>query len=570
MRPNFPHHSVRSRSCSWDFYGLFTKIILLNCNQGHTYRMSAAATKSIQFVEESKVGEVPSSYLNVPAPKSLDAVAGQRARSSGTRPKLSRDVLLNLVEDSIESTMEAKSRAAEPKKTRQHQQRQKGVSDSGVPSPPKPKKWKSAEEIFYATMNGDALGGDGDLSLATSPYADLTGAENDPSFSAADDSGEFLDYGDNGEPDANSFAGFDLLKEARMGELLKQEDAVVAAKMRNSSRKTDGQRLRNSSHTKTGSDPSSTADTVTASSGSSIPSGQDDLSVADIKAFVMDKLPDEVKKMLPADVWDKIFQEQKQKLDEQSVVTTKSTKEALKNLISRKSLSQSDILLDVEPEDDASAVSELTSITIADKKEEKLRRPLEKELGISSREDQEASDNKRFAYTSASVAEPSKKSPVPPKVTRFQDEPDVRRCKDSSAILKVTFDSVSVRFYERILDINPSVTNGPPIGIGWRYRRGPSVSVDQWEIRKNGYSAAEGPAKNFLLPRAAREKMLYDLGYTQKDIAQAVRTVRKDKDQRRTTVDNLNVQSMEEAVENATDLMKNMLRVGRKRGLVRY
>ncbi|KAL3907570.1 MAG: hypothetical protein SGILL_008818 [Bacillariaceae sp.] len=131
--------------------------------------------------------------------------------------------------------------------------------------------------------------------------------------------------------------------------------------------------------------------------------------------------------------------------------------------------------------------------------------------------------------------------------------------------LKVSFDTVDIRYYERILDINPAVTNGAAIGIGWRYKRGGRHPVEEWESKRG----AHRPANDLLLPRHVREALLKDLGYSQADIAAAVRVIFKAKNKRKQTVQNLNAESVEEVVESAARRVKNILSLGKKKGLVK-
>ena len=131
--------------------------------------------------------------------------------------------------------------------------------------------------------------------------------------------------------------------------------------------------------------------------------------------------------------------------------------------------------------------------------------------------------------------------------------------------LKVSFDSVDIRYYERILDINPAVTNGAAIGIGWRYKRGGRHPVDEWESKRG----ASRPANDLVLPRHVREALLKDLGYSQQDIAAAVRVIFKAKNKRKQTVQNLGAESVELVVESAAMKVKNILSMGMKKGLVK-
>ena len=68
----------------------------------------------------------------------------------------------------------------------------------------------------------------------------------------------------------------------------------------------------------------------------------------------------------------------------------------------------------------------------------------------------------------------------------------------------VSFDSIFVREYERVLGDNPACSNGPPISIGWQYKSKGSIPVDWYE-----YSKPVGRTKRQLyLPAYRRRDML--------------------------------------------------------------
>jgi hypothetical protein len=84
--------------------------------------------------------------------------------------------------------------------------------------------------------------------------------------------------------------------------------------------------------------------------------------------------------------------------------------------------------------------------------------------------------------------------------TRFSDD----LSKASSA---VSFSEVQFREYERILSDNPSVTDGPPIGIGWKYDpKEIKIPVDEYESARPPRRVKE----EFLMPAKVRRTMLLD------------------------------------------------------------
>lgn len=122
----------------------------------------------------------------------------------------------------------------------------------------------------------------------------------------------------------------------------------------------------------------------------------------------------------------------------------------------------------------------------------------------------------------------------------------------------VSFSTVSVREYQRILGDNPSCSCGPSIGIGWEFDSEDSFSVNQWE----DWRQEERDATLLVLCREEREELLMELGYNQKVIAQAVRDIIKIKNKRRQTIHNLEAMAVEEMMESATKKLKSV----RKRG----
>lgn len=123
----------------------------------------------------------------------------------------------------------------------------------------------------------------------------------------------------------------------------------------------------------------------------------------------------------------------------------------------------------------------------------------------------------------------------------------------------VSFCEVKVRNYERILEVNPSVTSGPALGIGWNYspEEDEIFSLENFEETREHFRRHS--MKDLALPRCERESILQSLGYTQKEIAGSVRTIIRLKNQRKQTIHNLHASSVEEFVEMATRKVKRVL-----------
>lgn len=129
----------------------------------------------------------------------------------------------------------------------------------------------------------------------------------------------------------------------------------------------------------------------------------------------------------------------------------------------------------------------------------------------------------------------------------------------------VSFGTVSLRNYERILTDNPAVQSGPAIGIGWRFKRGGLFDIEEFEQGRAGSRAAD----ELVLPREVREQMLREVGFSQMDIADMVRVILKSKNQRKQTIHNLRAQGVEEAVENAKKRVGRLLSFGKQSDILK-
>ncbi|KAL3939103.1 MAG: hypothetical protein SGBAC_006106 [Bacillariaceae sp.] len=92
----------------------------------------------------------------------------------------------------------------------------------------------------------------------------------------------------------------------------------------------------------------------------------------------------------------------------------------------------------------------------------------------------------------------------------------------------VSFGTVTVRRYERILVVHPCTSSGPSLGIGWNYEES-SESLD----------LSHPSGGDLRLSRDLRERMVKRLGYSTREVACAVREGLRIKNQRRRTINNL-------------------------------
>ena len=127
----------------------------------------------------------------------------------------------------------------------------------------------------------------------------------------------------------------------------------------------------------------------------------------------------------------------------------------------------------------------------------------------------------------------------------------------------VSFSTIEIRSYERVLGDNLSCSHGPAVSIGWQYEPDPiTVQLDEYEYYRSD-DRLDGTA--LVLSRSEREDLLRELGCSRSAIADAVRTNVKIKNNRRQTVHNLPVARFEEVAESARRKLKRIvLRKGKK------
>jgi hypothetical protein len=131
---------------------------------------------------------------------------------------------------------------------------------------------------------------------------------------------------------------------------------------------------------------------------------------------------------------------------------------------------------------------------------------------------------------------------------------DKIKTKNPVVSLCLRFDKIVVRNYDRILNDNPACTKGPSVGLGWDFVE-QGFDIEDYEMERGRLRLTS----ELRLLRAQRERLVRDLGYTDREIGAAIRGANKIKSRRRQTIHNLKHTKMEEAVENAGRRVKRML-----------
>jgi hypothetical protein len=271
-------------------------------------------------------------------------------------------------------------------------------------------------------------------------------------------------------------------------------------------------------------------------------------SISEMRQMVMENLPAEIRQQIPESAWERIFN------DDDTVGSDKSplvrrlqrgTQEDVGDLVTI----ISNIVTRRRPAGSASVSSSVSGLT---------------------RDDQ-------YAFASPLPKQKNRVVIVSPLPTGFPVAPDEASSHNSESALietvpdsvkksetilksKVSFDKVQIRSYRYILTINPAVTSGPSIGLGWEFdsKKDEQFSVEDFEASKEFDTSRT--SKDMMLSRQERENLLLSLGYSRKEIASMVRQTIRLKHQRKVTVQNLKMSPLEEFLERTTRRVRRVLR----------
>mmetsp|Transcript_25983 Transcript_25983/g.29728 ORF Transcript_25983/g.29728 Transcript_25983/m.29728 type:complete len:207 (+) Transcript_25983:90-710(+) len=121
----------------------------------------------------------------------------------------------------------------------------------------------------------------------------------------------------------------------------------------------------------------------------------------------------------------------------------------------------------------------------------------------------------------------------------------------------VKFDSVDIREHERFLDLNPSVSSGPAIGLGWEYNDLPTFKLNTFERNH----PPRRTKIEFQIPRHIREEMLREFGFSRGELAAAVKAINISKRQRQASVASQEVECTRLAFEWTVRKLKKIIRL---------
>lgn len=102
--------------------------------------------------------------------------------------------------------------------------------------------------------------------------------------------------------------------------------------------------------------------------------------------------------------------------------------------------------------------------------------------------------------------------------------------------INISFADVQIREYQLVPGSNPSVSSGPPVELGWAHTPHTSISVDHWEMIRDGNRRLQAQMK---IPPDVRRSLLLHHGNAQRQIRDATRDAAVTRKQRLSTMEKL-------------------------------
>merc|ERR1740124_502055 len=125
----------------------------------------------------------------------------------------------------------------------------------------------------------------------------------------------------------------------------------------------------------------------------------------------------------------------------------------------------------------------------------------------------------------------------------------------------VQFDTVEIREHEQLMDVHPSVSSGPAVGLGWLYHDIPK-KFDLTEFETARLPQRRCHRTEFRMPRCHRETLLLDLGYTRRDLTDNIKKINFVKRQRHTSAQQtIHNEKFLIGIESANQWIRNVFRL---------
>ena len=125
----------------------------------------------------------------------------------------------------------------------------------------------------------------------------------------------------------------------------------------------------------------------------------------------------------------------------------------------------------------------------------------------------------------------------------------------------ISFDKVFFREFPMVLGDNPSVSEGPPVSIGWDIQAEYDYDFHEYEEQRG----ERRQTFQMVIPRKGREVLLKAAGHSKQEFASSIRQNIRIKNQRKATVKGLTSSKTDEKMEEVTRKIKGIFKKKKKK-----
>lgn len=121
----------------------------------------------------------------------------------------------------------------------------------------------------------------------------------------------------------------------------------------------------------------------------------------------------------------------------------------------------------------------------------------------------------------------------------------------------VTFTNLDIREYEIIPSINPGVSKGAALGIGWNYVEQEPISVNDFETYRSGPPRQMAEMKLTVNQRLDR---LEASGYTRREIQHTIKSINIARRKRRETLESMHSHGIQEKMQEWKSALSKLIK----------
>lgn len=131
-----------------------------------------------------------------------------------------------------------------------------------------------------------------------------------------------------------------------------------------------------------------------------------------------------------------------------------------------------------------------------------------------------------------------------------------QKVENETGATRVQFQQLQIREYKTLAEINPGVSKGPALGIGWEFRPLDTLSVDEYESTRQ----PRLKLKEMKLSQDERIRRLKSQGMSVREIKETVRKTNAARAKRKKTLEGMSNEKTAEAMESALHKVLKLMR----------